>query len=401
MLCAIEEHREAEPLTQLGEQVEHGGLHRDVECRDRLVGDQDLGLERERAGDRDALALAARELAREGVERARRQARRGRAARGSARRCGRAGTSSCTRNSSASACCTVMRGLSDEYGSWKTICTRRRSAARALGGATWPPTSDLARGRLVEADDAAAERGLAAARLADEAERLAARDREVDAIDGAQHVDRGLAQAARERVVAAGSASTGRGPRAAAQPPGITARGARRRPPRGGCRRWRGLAERDAAGIDGRAVGLGERAARVETAAGRRRHEVGRRAGDRLRGVARRSSKSGTERSSAERVRMARLAEHLGHGARLDDAAGVHHGDALARLGDTARSCVTKTIAHAELAGAVRASRCRIWSWIVTSSAVVGSSQRSNCGSLASAIAIRMRWRSPPESSCG
>ena len=58
---------------QVGEQVEHGRLHRDVERRHGLVGDQDLGLERERARDRDALALAARELARVGVERARRQ----------------------------------------------------------------------------------------------------------------------------------------------------------------------------------------------------------------------------------------------------------------------------------------------------------------------------------------
>src|SRR3954453_8098557 len=37
------------------------------------VGDQDLGLERERARDRDALALPARELPRVGVERAGRQ----------------------------------------------------------------------------------------------------------------------------------------------------------------------------------------------------------------------------------------------------------------------------------------------------------------------------------------
>ena len=39
--------------------VEHLGLHRDVERRGRLVTDQELGLGRQRAGDRDALALAA------------------------------------------------------------------------------------------------------------------------------------------------------------------------------------------------------------------------------------------------------------------------------------------------------------------------------------------------------
>ncbi len=39
--------------------------------------------------------------------------------------------------------------------------------------------------------------------------------------------------------------------------------------------------------------------------------------------------------------------------------------------------------------------------WIVTSTAVVGSSAISRSGSLASAIAIITRWRWPPESWCG
>ena len=43
----------------------------------------------------------------------------------------------------------------------------------------------------------------------------------------------------------------------------------------------------------------------------------------------------------------------------------------------------------------------RICSWIVTSSAVVGSSAMSSLGSQASAIAIITRWRMPPESWCG
>ena len=46
-------------------------------------------------------------------------------------------------------------------------------------------------------------------------------------------------------------------------------------------------------------------------------------------------------------------------------------------------------------------SNCRICAWMVTSSAVVGSSAISNCGSLASAMAIITRWRWPPESSWG
>ncbi|OLF10730.1 hypothetical protein BLA60_15875 [Actinophytocola xinjiangensis] len=39
--------------------------------------------------------------------------------------------------------------------------------------------------------------------------------------------------------------------------------------------------------------------------------------------------------------------------------------------------------------------------WVVTSSAVVGSSAMISRGSPASAIAIITRWRWPPDSSCG
>ena len=46
------------------EQVEDLGLHRHVERGDRLVADDHLGIEHERPGDADALALAARELVR-------------------------------------------------------------------------------------------------------------------------------------------------------------------------------------------------------------------------------------------------------------------------------------------------------------------------------------------------
>ena len=45
--------------------------------------------------------------------------------------------------------------------------------------------------------------------------------------------------------------------------------------------------------------------------------------------------------------------------------------------------------------------RSRIWAWMVTSSAVVGSSAMSRSGSQASAMAIITRWAMPPESSCG
>ena len=57
-----EEHGETQLLLQRVQQVDDLRLHRDVECGDRLVADQQLGLHHQGAGDADALALAAREF---------------------------------------------------------------------------------------------------------------------------------------------------------------------------------------------------------------------------------------------------------------------------------------------------------------------------------------------------
>ena len=59
-----EDVREAELSLQAVEQVDDLGLDGDVERRDRLVADQDLGPDGERAGDHHALALTAGELVR-------------------------------------------------------------------------------------------------------------------------------------------------------------------------------------------------------------------------------------------------------------------------------------------------------------------------------------------------
>ena len=53
---------EAEPRLEVDQQIEDLRLDRDVEGRDRLVGDDQLGLERDGPGDADALALAAGEF---------------------------------------------------------------------------------------------------------------------------------------------------------------------------------------------------------------------------------------------------------------------------------------------------------------------------------------------------
>ena len=62
----VRDHQHAHPVpAQAVEQAEDPRPHRDVEHRDGLVGDQELRLEHERRRDRDALALAARELVRD------------------------------------------------------------------------------------------------------------------------------------------------------------------------------------------------------------------------------------------------------------------------------------------------------------------------------------------------
>ena len=55
------------------QQIDHGRLHRDVERRDGLVGDQQLRIAGESARNGDALLLAAGELARPAMPRRRRQ----------------------------------------------------------------------------------------------------------------------------------------------------------------------------------------------------------------------------------------------------------------------------------------------------------------------------------------
>ena len=62
-----EEVGQAELLLQVFQQVDDLRLNRHVERRDRLVGDDEVRVRRERAGDADALALAAGELVRVAV----------------------------------------------------------------------------------------------------------------------------------------------------------------------------------------------------------------------------------------------------------------------------------------------------------------------------------------------
>ena len=87
---------------------------------------------------------------------------------------------------------TVLRGFSDEYGSWKIICISRRSSISCLAldvGDLLALELDRAAGRVEQPQQQAAGGRLAAAGLADEAERLAALDVERDAVDGVHGAD--------------------------------------------------------------------------------------------------------------------------------------------------------------------------------------------------------------------
>ncbi len=66
----------------------------------------------------------------------------------------------------------------------------------------------------------------------------------------------------------------------------------------------------------------------------------------------------------------------------------------------TPKSCVISTIADPSLA-CISFISSMICAWIVTSSAVVGSSAISTAGSHESAMAIITRCRIPPENWCG
>ena len=58
------------PRLEVFEQIQHLRLHGDVERGDGFVGDQDFRIERQRAGDADALPLAAGEFVRIAFHRA-------------------------------------------------------------------------------------------------------------------------------------------------------------------------------------------------------------------------------------------------------------------------------------------------------------------------------------------
>ena len=70
---ADEHHRKAKFFLQVGEQIENLRTNRNVESRSGLVGDDGVRLQRQSAGNSNALTLAARHLARQSLKNGARQ----------------------------------------------------------------------------------------------------------------------------------------------------------------------------------------------------------------------------------------------------------------------------------------------------------------------------------------
>ena len=180
-----EDQAEVEVALRPGQHVEHLGAHRHVERRDRLVADQRLGLEGHRSRDHHALALAAGQLVRVSVPVARGRCQ----PRVLERRHG-AGDALVAADDA------VDRERLHDQGADRLARVQR--LVRVLEDHLHPAAhgaqvgvrerlavdQDLARRRRLQAEQGAAERRLAAARLADDAEGLAAPPLEVDAVDG-------------------------------------------------------------------------------------------------------------------------------------------------------------------------------------------------------------------------
>ena len=182
-----EEVGEAALVLQAAQEVDDLALDRDVERADRLVADDHLGLDGERAGDGDALALAAGELVRVAVRV------------GGVEADGAHQGADALLAFGARAHAVDLGALGDDLAHGHARVERgigvledhlhpagEGAAGAAGGGDRGVLEDDLAGGGRVDAHDGAAEGGLAAAGLADEAEGLAAGDGEVDAADGVE-----------------------------------------------------------------------------------------------------------------------------------------------------------------------------------------------------------------------
>ena len=191
-----EEVGESQLLPQFHEQVHHLRLDRDVERRDRLVEHEEVGLDHDRAGDGDPLPLATGKLVRVAVERRRGEPGAGQRASHPFEPLGRR-----------------AQPVDDEafFKDRADFHPGIERAVRILEDDLHPPPQPAHLGAagsqhvatvephtatrgLHQSQEAAADRGLTTAALANEPERAALLDREAHAVDGADGPDHAAQQ---------------------------------------------------------------------------------------------------------------------------------------------------------------------------------------------------------------
>ncbi len=195
------EVRHSELALQFGEQVQDLRLRRHVERGDRFVEHEELGPDAEGPGDRRALQLAARDVARVALGEGRREPDEVEQLRDlgllflhrqlevGGQRLAHAG---------ADARGGVERGVGVLEDGLHLPSHRSQLAARDLGDVD-AVEPHLARGGLDDAQDEAGERRLARPRLAHQSHRLAGFDLDVDAVDGPHVADRPPQEVALDR----------------------------------------------------------------------------------------------------------------------------------------------------------------------------------------------------------
>ena len=110
-------------------------------------------------------------------------------------------------------------------------------------------------------------------------------------------------------------------------------------------------------------------------------------------------SRSGID-DSRPRYTMTGVIENIVCRSVFHDFSGIHNGDPVRHVGDNAE--IVRYEYDERLRSAlIRLISSSICDCMVTSSAVVGSSHISMSGFAASAMAITIRWRIPPENSNG
>ena len=182
---------EPELLLQVLQEIEDLRLHRDVERGHGLVADDQAGVDRERPGDTDALALAAGELVREAVVVLRVEADDLEQLAHTALSLGRRADPvdvETLGDDEADPLPGVerrVRVLEDHH---HLAPERAHLAPREVRDVA-ALEDDLAARRIEQLHDAARHRGLAAAGLSHDAERLALLQREADAVDGLHGAD--------------------------------------------------------------------------------------------------------------------------------------------------------------------------------------------------------------------